>query len=258
MANNRAGGRTPDRARNASDRARAEAPAGADGRRSRPPGRRSRAESERTRGRILDRAERLFARKGYRGASLRELARACGVHPFTIQNHFGSKLSLYRAVLCRWDVDITDRVVAAAEGAPELGTVVERVVDDLFDFFLARRDWVALNARHALGEGLPRGIAPEGGSWLRFVEAQLRERRVGPLPLDPGLLLITIEGMLNNHVLGSEQYRQLFGRDVTDSPLRERTKSHLKQVLLALLAAPSPSPSPPDRRPVPARRGAPA
>src|SRR5262249_19635066 len=54
------------------------------------PGRRSQAESTRTRARLLDRAERLFARKGYRGMSLRELARACGVAPFTIQHHFGS------------------------------------------------------------------------------------------------------------------------------------------------------------------------
>ena len=41
----------------------------------------------RTRARILRSAERLFARKGYRGVSLRDLARQCGVRMFTIQHH---------------------------------------------------------------------------------------------------------------------------------------------------------------------------
>src|SRR5882724_1976104 len=65
---------------------------------SRPPGRRSSAQALRTRARILRSAERLFARKGYRGVSLRDLARRCGVRMFTIQHHFGSKLELYREI----------------------------------------------------------------------------------------------------------------------------------------------------------------
>jgi AcrR family transcriptional regulator len=64
----------------------------------RSPGRRSSAQALRTRTRILRSAERLFARKGYRGVSLRDLARQCGVRMFTIQHHFGSKLELYREI----------------------------------------------------------------------------------------------------------------------------------------------------------------
>src|SRR5437879_13533578 len=65
----------------------------------RSPGRRSSAQAVRTRARILRSAERLFARKGYRGVSLRDLGRQCGVRMFTIQHHFGSKLALYRELL---------------------------------------------------------------------------------------------------------------------------------------------------------------
>lgn len=200
-------------------------------------GRRSQAESVRTRSRILDRAERLFAQRGYRGVSLRQIADASGVRPFTIQHHFGSKVGLYRAVVGRFDGEVRallGRIVA--EGA-DLGETVEQVVDALFDFFLAKRSWVAVTSRASLGEGLPKGAALEDPSWVEFIDRTTREHRFGSLKLDLGLLLISVEGILNNHVLSRAHYRQLYGKDVTDPRLKARTKEHLKAVILALVNA---------------------
>jgi AcrR family transcriptional regulator len=201
----------------------------------RAPGRRSQAEAVRTRRRILDRAERLFARRGYRGVSVRELARSAGVRPFTVQHHFGSKLALYRELLSRWDAEVVARLSAILARPSDLPDLVERVVDELFEFFLAKRDWVALTRRASLGEGLPKGVSLEEHGWLRFVDGALQQRRLGSLPFDPGLLLITVEGLLHHHVLSDAHYRQLFGRDLGDAPLRARTKRHLKSVILALV-----------------------
>lgn len=201
------------------------------------PGRRSQAQSARTRARILERAERLFARRGYRGVSLRELARACGVRPFTIQHHFGSKLNLYQAVLDRWDAEVLARLSRILAEQRQFASAVECVVDELFEFFLAKRDWVAVTARAALGEGLPKGSSLQDRSWVRFMDATMRERRFGALKLDLGLLLITVEGILNHHVLSKAHYRHLYGKDVTDPRLKTRTKQHLKTVILALLDA---------------------
>jgi AcrR family transcriptional regulator len=202
------------------------------------PGRRSLAETAQVRARILDEAEHLFASKGYRGVSFRELGRAVGVRPFTITHHFGSKLGLYSAVLGRWDGEVRGLVMGtlgatAPEGAAAL---IERIVEELFEFFLARRDWVSLSARAVLGEGLPPGAEFEDRSWVRFMNDVTRS---GPLAaaagLDLRLLLITVEGILNNLVLSGSRYRQLFGRDLDDPRLRAQVKSHLNLVLLRLL-----------------------
>jgi AcrR family transcriptional regulator len=203
----------------------------------RAPGRRSQAESARTRARILDRAERLFARRGYRGVSVREIASASGVRPFTIQHHFGSKVGLYRAVLDRWDEEVRALLSRAVAGQTDIGDAVENVVETLFEFFLAKRSWMAVTARAALGEGLPRGVTLGDRSWVQLIDATTRERRFGSLKLDLGLLLITVEGILNNHVLARAHYRQLYGRDVTDPKLKARTKEHLRAVILALVRA---------------------
>lgn len=204
---------------------------------SRGRGRRSQAESSRTRRRILDRAEKLFARRGYRGVSLREIAEGSEVRPFTIQHHFGSKAGLYRAVLTRWDEEVRARVSEAVEGRSEISAAVEAVVDALFDFFLSKRDWVAVTARAALGEGLPRGLALGESGWIRFMDETARAGRLDTPKLDLGLLLISVEGLLNHHVLARAHYRQLFGRDVGDPRVKARTKKHLKAAIVALMEA---------------------
>lgn len=214
----------------------------------RPRGRRSREEAARTRQRILDRAEKLFAKKGYRAVSTRELARACGVHPYTIQHHFGSKPKLYEAVLCRWDEPIRAMTLrhagsaaavdarAAASAPQELGDTV----DELLDFLLAKRDWVTLNMRSRLGEGLPRGVASGDPVWVRFLsDVRPRggsSRRSSRDDVESSLLLITIEGILHQHVTSQARYRELLGRDLGDAELRRAVKSHLAAAIGAIVA----------------------
>jgi AcrR family transcriptional regulator len=198
------------------------------------PGRRSPATAAATRARLLRHAERLFARKGYGATSLRELAAAAGVRLFTVQHHFGSKQRLYEEVLRRWDEEVATLMAGVLATAPPQA-VVERVVDALFDFFLAHRDRVALNARAALGEGLPRRLALGDLGWVRYINASRRTHGLGDGGLDPGLLLISVEGLLHNHVLAAAHYRLLFGREVTDPRLAARVKRHLQQIIRALL-----------------------
>jgi len=201
------------------------------------PGRRTQVESERTRQRILDRSERLFARRGFGGVSLRELAAESEVQHRTIHHHFGSKLELYQAVLERWDDELESRLRAAIDGRADLGEVIDHVVEELFEFFLSKRDWMALTARATMGEELPDGAKLNDRGWLRFMEAVLERQAVGSLKLDLGLLLISVEGMLNNHVLARSHYEELYGADVTSPRLKRRTKEHLKTVLRAVLTA---------------------
>jgi AcrR family transcriptional regulator len=54
-----------------------------------------------TREALLDAAERIFADKGVRGASLREITRVAGANVASIHYHFGSKEDLVREVISR-------------------------------------------------------------------------------------------------------------------------------------------------------------
>ena len=166
---------------------------------------------------------------------MRELSRACGVRPFTIQHHFGSKPGLYQAVLSRWDDEILARVGAILASHADLATLVEKVVEELFDFFLEKRGWVALSVRAALGEGLAKGVSLKEQSWVQFIDESISDQRLGAMKHDLGLLLITVEGILYHHLLSTAHYRKLFGKDLSDPRIRERTKRHLQRVILALV-----------------------
>jgi len=197
-------------------------------------GRRSRAEAAITRERLLDGAERLFADRGYRGVSVRELAAAANVRPFTIQNHFGSKLGLYKAVLGRWDQEVLECVASSLKSHDDPIRVMEAIVDELFDLLLSRSDWVKVTTRAALGDGTPRDAELRHRNWAQVVEKAIREKHLDSVQLDRELLVMTIESILNTHVLSIARRHAHAPEAQADSEDRARIKAHVKRVILAL------------------------
>lgn len=80
-----------------------------------------------TAGRILDAAERLFSIRGYHGVSLRDIATDAGVQVALTHYHFGSKETLFGAVIERRAADHSAALARALEQARAVaGTVIER------------------------------------------------------------------------------------------------------------------------------------
>lgn len=77
---------------------------------------------------IVTAATELFARVGYRHATILELAGAAGISRTGLLHHFGSKEALLKAVLERRDAEDTTRVAGAdtdETGLGALGALVE-------------------------------------------------------------------------------------------------------------------------------------
>jgi TetR/AcrR family transcriptional regulator len=88
-----------------------------------------------SRDKILDVAESLFARRGYAGIGLREVAEASGFSKSSLFHHFRSKEQLYHEVLRRVLRLIRERMDArlATEASP--GQLLDRWTCDLIDLF---------------------------------------------------------------------------------------------------------------------------
>ncbi|MEU5537539.1 helix-turn-helix domain-containing protein [Streptomyces sp. NPDC020362] len=103
----------------------------------------SRAEAKaRTRELLLDAAARVFARKGFVGASVEEIAEAAGFSIGALYSNFGSKEALFLELLSHRQ---TDRIAEAAQAlerhpagsteiAAELGALLVDVADKDIDF----------------------------------------------------------------------------------------------------------------------------
>ncbi len=79
-----------------------------------------------TRGRILQAATRLFADRGFRKVTVREICREASANVAAVNYHFGDKLGLYREVL-RPAIDAIRRTTEEARRAGEGSPAAERL-----------------------------------------------------------------------------------------------------------------------------------
>jgi AcrR family transcriptional regulator len=95
-----------------------------------------------TKDKLMDAAEKLFARRGFHGASLRDITTAAGVDLALVNYHFGSKNELLAAVIERrggiLNEERLQRLAAVRSNASPNPPSTEAVVDAFFDPILER------------------------------------------------------------------------------------------------------------------------
>src|SRR5262249_12309343 len=90
-----------------------------------------------SRDKILDAAEDLFARRGFAGIGMREVAEVAGLGKSSLFHHFKTKAELYAAVVGRI-LDLFDqRLTTALAAGGDPVTRFDRWVDTLIDTFAA-------------------------------------------------------------------------------------------------------------------------
>jgi AcrR family transcriptional regulator len=132
-----------------------------------------------TRRRILKAASRVFAERGYEGASIRDIVARADVNQAAINYHFGSKEGLYRAVLELALAALTNADVAAGNNGEtreaELRAFVGRQLrpllgkDELSDY-LRIFNWETVRPSPAFRKF----VAQEAGPYLASATALVR------------------------------------------------------------------------------------
>lgn len=205
-----------------------------------------------SREKILEVAEALFARRGFAGVGLREVAETAGLGKSSLFHHFESKVQLYFAVLGRVLARIEEslRPVLAAGGAPleRLDRVIDALIDGLAEHAASARlllraiveddDWSpdplpeaeqADRALQALIGGLE-ALLREGVRAGAFREVSARHT------------VQTLIGATVYHFASGEFGEALLGRPLLSSEEVRRRKAEVKALLhhgLAATAAPA-------------------
>jgi TetR/AcrR family transcriptional regulator len=104
-----------------------------------------------TRKKLLAAAEVEFAIHGFQGARLAVIAHNAGVRPPLIHHYFVDKDGIYRAMLESAFAETEARSMEILESDAELGTVIERFVDMLFDFHTRHENLLHILRRESLG-----------------------------------------------------------------------------------------------------------
>jgi TetR/AcrR family transcriptional regulator len=202
-----------------------------------------------SRERILDAAEALFAKRGYAGVGLREVAEVVGLGKSSLFHHFKNKPQLYAAVCARILSRIEERLMRtlAAGGTPT--ERLERWLDDLIDLLADHPSYARVLLRSLFEDDDLAGEMPEEieadraiQSIMSSVAVLLREGmgagyfRAAHVPH----LLLTLVGQTVFPFASGEFGQEILGRDVFDPAEVKRRKQELRDFIRFGLAVRAP------------------
>jgi AcrR family transcriptional regulator len=178
---------------------------------------------------ILDVASGIFARKGYQGATTREIAEEAGVNEALLFRHFPSKESLYWTMLeelclAKGGRDRLKRILKEAEAEGESDQeIFQAIAREILersarDRELTRLLWFTALENHQLSVRFFKTFVAEYYEALAgYIRSRIRQgafRRVDPLLAARGFLGMVVYHFLVQELFGGEQYRSFDTEEV--------------------------------------------
>jgi TetR/AcrR family transcriptional regulator len=184
---------------------------------------------------ILGGAERVFARAGFNGATMAEIAEAAGLPKANLHYYFGSKAELYRAVLANtlheWLVPLDDLV---PEADPR--EALERYIRAKMRMSAERPDASRvfanelLHGAEVLGELIRGELRDTVRRKARVIERWVADGRMAAV--DPVHLFFTIWAATQTYADFDVQVRGVLGREQLTAQDHQRATEHVVSLLL--------------------------
>ena len=149
---------------------------------------------------IVAEATRLFAERGYEGASMGDLAERVGLRKASLFHHFPSKDVLYATVLTELMVGVKAAILGAAMAEGSFAERLDALTDALTSTLGVHPHAARLLVREAMDwgpvmkEGLGRTVNDVLAASLEFAKSGQREGVFNPA-LDPTHLIVTMIGI---------------------------------------------------------------
>lgn len=162
---------------------------------------------EETRNRILAATRRLFAKKGRRGTTTREIAELAGVNEATLFRHFGNKDALIEACALHYCAAVQlQELLASLPG--DLEGDLRRIALALADRMEQVRDLIIMSLAEEETDTAVGDAAWRAPAAIKQIVGDYMARRVesGELAGDPGLLARLFMGMIFSHVIGRKKF----------------------------------------------------
>ncbi|XXX81992.1 TetR/AcrR family transcriptional regulator [Sorangium sp. So ce134] len=158
---------------------------------------------------LMDAALRVFARHGYEGSSVRDIAAEAQVASGLLYHYFPSKQAVLQALFER-SAGLVMEAFARAAAVPDprarLGALVgvsARLVREHEQFWTVS---YGVRFQHAVVAGLAEGIAAQSALYLRLFTSLLTEIGRPEPELEARLLFAALDGVFQHYVLDPANY----------------------------------------------------
>lgn len=201
---------------------------------------------ERTAQRILDVSERLFARKGYNGTSLREVAAEVGIREPGLYRYFKNKEALYQQVLeraLRPLVDTMDKLLLVQHIDK---AQMEQLPEVMFRLLVRSPDVVVLLQRALSADSF---LQPDGSGsiwldeWLSslVVRGQQLFRHLDikreATDVEVALTIVNLFNLCLGYFTSARLFEQIAGKNAFSKQCLDQQASLLKQMSRVILEA---------------------
>ncbi len=205
-----------------------------------------------TRDRVLQVAQALFAERGYRGTSLRDIAKRIGIKAPSLLHHFPSKQQLYLAVLDKMFESLEDAANAIAWGRESRKERMRQAVADTIDFIASHPDFVRIMWKEMADESgvgrqvLKRRLPPLFSTAVNFI---FRGQRDGEFrtEVDPLHFMWSLNSITIGYFTTAAMVRRLWSMNLLEPAMIERRKREVIDMVERTLFTADP------RTPAPAR-----
>jgi TetR/AcrR family transcriptional repressor of nem operon len=198
------------------------------------------APEQSSRDKILDAAERLFAKRGYAGVGLSEVAEVVGLGKSSLFHHFKTKAQLYAAVAARILARIEEHLVRSLAKGGDPAARIERWLDELVDLLVANPTYARVLLRSLFEDDELPGDLPEEIEAQRALEgifggvgALLREGMSAGVFRAANVqhLLLSLVGIVVFPFASGELGAEVVGRDIFDAAEVRRRKREVRDLL---------------------------
>ena len=182
-----------------------------------------------TRDRVLQVAQVLFAERGYRGTSLRDIAKRIGIKAPSLLHHFPSKQLLYLAVLDKMFESLEDAANAIAWGRESRQERMRQAVGNAIDFIAMHPDFVRIMWKEMEDESgigrqvLKRRLPPLFSTAVNFIFRGQRDGEFRP-EVDPLHFMWSLNSITIGYFTTAAMLRRLWGMNLLEPAMIERRK----------------------------------
>jgi TetR/AcrR family transcriptional regulator len=191
---------------------------------------------------ILAAATDAFARDGYGGARINEIARRAGTNKRMLYHYFGGKEGLYTAVLegAYAAFRAAERRLSIDDLPPETG--LRRLIEFTFDYCAENPQFIALlnnenlyRGRHVRASAQVQGLFPPLIESIRKLLARGRVERRFRNGVDPLRLYISIAALGYFYFSNLHTLSVVMGRDLSSPRQRHAQRRHVVDLVLQSL-----------------------
>jgi len=189
-----------------------------------------------TRDRLLQVAQALFAERGYRGTSLRDISARIGIKAPSLLHHFASKDALYLAVLDRIFIRLEAAAGSMAAGPGSHRERIERGVGSAIDFIAARPHfdrimWNEFIDDKSVGrQMLKRRVPPLFNAMVDFIREGQQQGEFRP-EVDPFHFVMSLISVTIGYFTTGAVVRRIWNTDLLDGPTMERRKREVADMV---------------------------